>query len=330
MARDDYAIVVGISRYPGYDALSDLRGPENDVANFINWLNCNEGGDVQEGKIKTVLSSQHQPLVQRPVYQEVDDLIDQHLSRARNQGGRAGRRLYLFFAGHGIAPDINTPLLLAANARSDRLGSHMPGRAYADFLTMWGIFDEVVLFMDCCQTHMPRAPLRVLEWGDQADAPNPGKSFYGFATSVGDIAREMKMDNGKVQGVFTTALVEGLGQGKVSGSELEGYIFNRMAELLPAETFHEPKFPNDSPNAIHFGSGGGGIKATVIIHFDPPEADVDVALLDGTLQTLNTRRGADRPWRLELAPGYYGVAIDGAQRGQPFGVIGASEVVINV
>jgi len=177
---------------------------------------------------------------------------------------------------------------------------------------------------------MPLVTPRVLEWGNPKDDPDPGKSFYGFATSVGDVAREMEMDNGKVQGVFTTALVEGLRQGKVSGAKLSDYIFSRMSNLLPPDKYHPPKFPNDSPDDIHFGSGGGGIRATVSIHFDPPEADVDVTLLDGTLQTLNTRRGADRPWQLELAPGLYKVVIDGSGRNQLIEVIGTSKVVINV
>ena len=57
---------------------------------------------------------------------------------------------------------------------------------------------------------------------------------------------------------------------------------------------------------------------------------MDVTLLDGTLQTLNTRRGADRPWQLELAPGLYKVVIDGSGRNQLIEVIGTSKVVINV
>jgi uncharacterized caspase-like protein len=35
MACNDYALVVGISKYP---ALGDLSGPENDARDFRDWL----------------------------------------------------------------------------------------------------------------------------------------------------------------------------------------------------------------------------------------------------------------------------------------------------
>jgi len=329
MARDDYAIVVGISKYPKYDGLSDLEGPENDVANFVEWLESSTGGGVRAKKIEKIISSQFPDPNDRPWYSDVEDVIDGYLVDANSQGGRLGRRLYLFFAGHGIATDINTPLLLAANARSDRLGAHLPGRAYADYLKTWGTFDEIILFMDCCQDYEKNTIPRVLEWGNPSHTPNEAKSFYGFAAKLDEQAREMKMADGKVHGVFTVALVEALNQGQINGAELERYVYNRMTELLPPNKFHEPKFPSGDASSIIFGMGGRA-KTPILITFSMLDSNAKVALIDGDFNELAMRQGTESSWQLELDPGLYEVVVNGSDNGKMFKVIGTSEVTVHV
>src|SRR5947209_2942555 len=60
MARDDWAIIVGVQSYPGLDNLVDnLEGPENDAKAFEKWVRCSTGGDVPEEHVKLILSSEH-------------------------------------------------------------------------------------------------------------------------------------------------------------------------------------------------------------------------------------------------------------------------------
>src|SRR3954452_13874285 len=106
MAADDRAIVVGISRYPN---LEDLGGPENDARAFIDWLVSNNGGQVPSQQILTVLSSDI--TAARPDEAAVDEKFDQIIDLARANGMRGGRRLYLFFAGHGFTPNIDESAL---------------------------------------------------------------------------------------------------------------------------------------------------------------------------------------------------------------------------
>src|SRR5881296_2688278 len=111
MAWDDYAVVVGIARYPEW---GDLSGPENDGAEFARWLKSSDGGDVPAGHVKTLLSAGNPG---HPSAQEIDDAFDELIQSGDAQGGQAGRRLYVFLAGHGISPQqLEFNALLAANA----------------------------------------------------------------------------------------------------------------------------------------------------------------------------------------------------------------------
>src|SRR4029450_737092 len=52
MAADDYAIVVGITKYPGLgvspDDPADLKGSERDALEVANWLKAKDGGDLPD------------------------------------------------------------------------------------------------------------------------------------------------------------------------------------------------------------------------------------------------------------------------------------------
>ena len=54
MAADDYAIVVGITKYPGLgispDDPADLKGSERDALEVANWLKAKDGGDLPDDR----------------------------------------------------------------------------------------------------------------------------------------------------------------------------------------------------------------------------------------------------------------------------------------
>src|SRR5262249_25455871 len=73
----DYALVVGISRYPG---ISDLSGPENDANDFFAWVTSKEGGGVGPANAKLILSSGFQPAQytqdERPAQDQIYDFFN--------------------------------------------------------------------------------------------------------------------------------------------------------------------------------------------------------------------------------------------------------------
>src|SRR5471030_1970768 len=127
MAKGDWAIVVGIKSYadPG---LAGLEGPENDAKEFHDWVVSDAGGGVPKDQAKLIRSSDYGPpftsaATAMPTQEAIKAAFD-HLmtmadaNAAKGLGRVVGDRLYLFFSGHGFAPDQDDGLtaLLTANA----------------------------------------------------------------------------------------------------------------------------------------------------------------------------------------------------------------------
>lgn len=232
MADTDRAVVVGITRYP---SLTPLDGPENDAREFVKWLVDTAGGDVPADRITTILSS-HFAEPHRPTTDDIDRVFGEIIQHAfDNGGGKGGRRLYLFFAGHGFTnPSVSEDTaLLMANAARGMTGFHIPGRAYANWFRTAALFKEVVLLMDCCRELRQSAPQRPVPFEPR---PNPPQShiFIGYATDLSMAARERPSPaTGEVRGRFTEAVVAGLrravdARGRVTARSLKAFVFNQL------------------------------------------------------------------------------------------------------
>ncbi len=260
MGLNDHALVVGINQYP---ELSNLQGPEADAKAFADWLKTDVRVKVPDAQVTLLLSSDYAPAAAardaKPITADVNSALEAHIDRASLAGNVAGDRLYLYFAGHGMAPDADEVALLMANAGRQRTGHHIPGRAYTRWFRQACIFREIVLFMDCC-----REPhLRTLPNPPPWTAPlvlGRTNYCYGFATSWPSAARETAIaGGGAVRGVFTQVMLEGLkggveldDEGRLTASMLEGYVLNRFKQLFQQDADHpverqEPKFESE-PN----------------------------------------------------------------------------------
>ncbi len=113
MSATDWAVVVGLSRYPG---LGNLDGPENDAKAFQEWLTQRAG--VPGERVRCVLSSDSEfmpvssgadarpaalVLNARPTSERIEQAFDELCELAkssdeRGEGLRVGRRLYIFLA----------------------------------------------------------------------------------------------------------------------------------------------------------------------------------------------------------------------------------------
>jgi Caspase domain len=245
MGAQDHAIVVGISKYP---SLGDLDGPENDARDFGAWLLDPRGGNVPKASVHTVLSADFQPppaaaaYKARPQIAEVNAIIDDFYAAGEGSGS-VGDRLYLYFAGHGFARDIESAALLMANAaRGAVAGRHLPGRPYANWFREAAFFKEVVLFMDCCRESYTVTTMAGVPYDPRVGA-HPGKKYFGFATKWSRAAREIAWGpNHEPRGIFTLALLSGLrggaqsdANGRILGSDLESFVVNyaKKARAVP-------------------------------------------------------------------------------------------------
>ena len=234
MAQNDYAVLVGISRYP---ALSDLAGPVNDALSFRDWLLCR--GAVPPENIELVVTPDNAQAMNRktarPLRDQVVNALDAVLEN-ENERGKAGRRLYLFLAGHGYAPQVNDAALLMANA-GGRSFPAVPGAQFANWFRSSAKFEEIILIMDCCRDEYGSIPPQPLPWPDEPspDAPHV-RYFHAYATQPYRQARERLMPvDGTVRGLFTHALITAFEMAKPDAA---GCITRKRRQELRAQ-LHE-------------------------------------------------------------------------------------------
>lgn len=238
---EDWALVVGITSYPDFPGLNPLKGAEADAMDFYSWVTAEDGGDIPDKQAKLLVTSQFIPHGNGPAPSKV--MLDEWLQNLlrHNGGGRAGRRLYLFYSGHGFAPDTDQVACLTAEA-TELFISHIHGDGWATDFYNLGKFDEVVLFADCCRTTITQAPL--MGTGVSKIFNKSGirqrKRFYGLAAPVTQAAMQTLDKNSKPRGVFTLALMDGLrgkaadnSTGVVGSTNLENFLNNYTSDYLP-------------------------------------------------------------------------------------------------
>jgi len=321
--QDDYAIIVGITRYPHF---SPLDAPERDARAFYDWVRSPNGGDVPEGNITLICSSLY-PEETNPTETQVDAAFRKLFVQAQKQGGVTGRRLYLFFAGHGFAQELTEASLLMANA--DQYSYlHIPGRRYAEFFRAAAFFQELVLFADCCRNHAPRAPPKSPPFEPEFNAgARDVKYLYAYATQWSMAALEGP-SSGFVQGVFTQALLQGLrnaqdAAGRVTSESLRDFLLN-VPSLLNYRDQQKPELVLGG--TLQFGVDRPLQRFPVHFHLQTPGAALPIKLRDSRMQVVSAQLLPQGPatFGTHLPRGLY-LAMAGSSDSE-FEVAGTSEV----
>jgi hypothetical protein len=335
----DYALVVGISRYPG---IEDLSGPENDANEFFSWVTSKDGGGVDPANAKLILSSGFSPAPapqdERPAQEQIYAFFNwmDSLSQANNQkrlGLRAGRRLWMFFSGHGFAPSLETSGVLMANATLRQVRCIGAAR-WADRLYGGGLFDEVLLFQDACRSRIAAAELDALYLvlGD-ASAMQPRKRFYAFSAKDQKLSKEVPFPGGKVRGVFTATLMDGLRgaardpvTGAINARTLKTYLQDNMSKWLSDADKSNPDIAKEpdvrdfdvldivpSPAAAPTASPAAAAQSDEMygVTINLPAAGLSVTLQDGAFQPIMTANPAEQAWSIKLRRGLYRVVVPG-------------------
>jgi hypothetical protein len=329
MAVDDYAIVVGIETYPG---LSKADGAKNDAEAFQAWLVDPAGGNVPKDQVTLVVTPAYgEPL---PAVEEAEPTAMQVLlaaqallKRGKNEG-HVGRRLYLFFAGHGIAPREWETALLMANAEKGCMGSiyHWLGEYTAEHFRQTGYFDEILLFMDCCREIKPvEAPN--MPWGPVRGSGFPAvKRFYAFATRWSELAWSRPTVEGGAHGEFTTALLEGFKRaeepnsgGQITSASLKQYLLDRLPSLRESDFRADDLLvaqvePATYPVTIHLPERTAG-----------KEVQIRIAR-NGRFSVFRKAEAAPPAWHLALQKGLYEAQVLAAGLQAGFDVTGIGGV----
>lgn len=236
--KDDYAIIIGINDYtpPDSKGLKTLQGAIKDAKEVEAWVSSDTGGKVPASNIKKIISNPN-PL--RPLQDEIDDaFLDIEKSILNN--GKHARRLYFYFAGHGLGTLDSTSdtALCLANWSEYRRQSAISSESYKDNIKQYGYFEEIIFVADCCRNTKinikPKAPT--------FSAPTPGsgagntKLFVAYATQYQDQSYEIESGGSEMRGAFTTVFIEGLkgaaaNNGLIGADDLRDYLTKETPEL---------------------------------------------------------------------------------------------------
>ena len=259
MNESDYAIVVGISRYPGLGMTpagdGNLNAPVRDANDVYAWLTSPHGGALPEQNVALICSDEgaaapSDVLDAAPKLQEVQYAFQKLVlkaeeSDAARQGFRAGRRLYIYMSGHGFAPKPYESCLFVANATRLTVPN-----VYASGWLQWfqdaACFDEFVLWMDCCMDRMVTVvPEAISLLPQSVPRPRP-PTMIAFAATRSLRALETSID-GTIHSVFTHTLLKGLNGAamnaktrRITGRSMGDYLFNAMKDWIPAAEMNNP------------------------------------------------------------------------------------------
>lgn len=235
---DDYAILVAIQVYPG---IAHLGGPENDARDLYDWLVDPDGGDLPATNIQTIYSSQYYPDGASAVADSVDiyeaSPDETEFKKALNQWlkdpngdwkKRVGRRLYLFFAGHGFtAGSLTDPALYTAQAQPGD-NAHIAVERYMGRLKNAGFFDEIILLLDCCQDVLKATGVTEPTWNPPDRQMNARVQVVElFGAPRGQRAFEAADAGGAVRGYVTSVFMDAL---RTAEAEPDGFVQARTVE----------------------------------------------------------------------------------------------------
>lgn len=314
-----FAVVVGINRYPG---LTDLMGPLDDAADFVDWLVSPTGGAVPIANVFEVPATRDlSPGVAvhdaRPnVPDVVDALRNVNLAvealAAIDPSSWWRSRLYLFVAGHGMVPDgSDSGALFTANASAAELGHNINLLLYKIWYQQCGRFRDVVVFADCCRSLMPQAPSFGPPFSRCVSARGEVRTVMGYGTQFGAKAFESPTFDG-TRGQFTTALLRGLRRTgtrqhpRLRWGDLKGIVRDALRDLDPsgrqrAECIGDEDVELGPPVSAAVRPD---VRSAITIWM-PDAAYGRVDLLDGRLEVVGSWDGSGGQWRLALPAGLY-------------------------
>lgn len=256
----DHGIVIGIDTYPG---ISNLAGPCNDAVRFHEWLTDPANGGVDPGRVQMVRSSDfpapNSVNEAHPASSELYELF-RPFAEAALRGEHHDGRLFLYVAGHGFADhqDPDSAALYSAEA-SIAFPAHLAMQAWARFVRLHWLFDEIVLISDACRDSLMLnrvVPPPLPEFPSHANASKV-KQFQGYGTGFNQKARERDF-NGVTRGIFTEAMMDALQKakpnqlGRVTGSVIKSHVHNVISAKAGPITIEPPDIHVDNDKDVFF------------------------------------------------------------------------------
>lgn len=346
----DYAVLVGIAHYPN-PGFSDLQGPPNDVALFEEWLRSPTGGAIidqpNSPRILKLVTPNPYPASYEPDEAPPTQYAFERQFRklSKQLGEEPGRRLYLYFSGHGFSErkKLEAHAAVYTADADDEWPMNIFGTYYALMALRKGWFQEVVLVMDCCrdsEINRKAAQPPLDEAFDEGSA-STGKLLALYGAPFGGKAQERTIaaaDN-TVYGLLTYALVQALRQapcdarGLLTGQRIKEYIRETWTQLYGPDAPDLPRIQTPDGDDIVFNTPAerqgfaqritlaapltdeaklvvtdGRFEPLFTCRLEPQGQNSTIVLADGTTQPLEFD---GQTLTLRLTAGMYGCEFSG-------------------
>lgn len=334
MANDlDYAIIIGIEHYRG--SLNQLSGPHQDSQQFRDWALSERGGDIPKDNIKELYSTADYT----PIKDDIDDWLGSTLEQLTLENKR-GRRLYLYFSGHGIgSSQRNSALLLPKWSHSNRQYG-LASEKYLEELAANGTFREIYIFLDCCRNRITNVSGSPPFFSSAKPSSNPCEYLVFYATEFDNFAYEgattTTLDNLLPRGLFTEVLLTGLNGAAADkdGRLLLGNLINYVKRVLPqlAQARKKAQVPRTETSIDdHNKLLAPPFEKKVPMKIRFSTADGAAAVLEDTdLEVVHTGFTDDGEWDVMLTRGFHVVRRADKDTGVFFYVDGINkELIIN-
>jgi len=335
-----FAVVVGIDIYPGIRNLNFARG---DAEAFAKWLKDPNGGALPTNNVELIL--EQGPFAKPDDAKPTREAVNRALRKVHTAARTAftadptrwlNSRLYVYFSGHGLAPEPSEVAVLMADASDEVLRNNIPCGLYLKYYEKSQDFHEIVMFSDCCRTEKGDAPVTGPPF--TPDNKNFGNvvSVLGFAAQYKNVAYEPAERDDSARGFYTQALLEGLAgaavdsnsaNGEINSTSLQNYLRARVQRLTQGK--RNPQTPSmyaDPAAKIVFRQGAAVPSHTVTLHFPAPFHG-KVVLLDGGLTQIDAYTVNGQPWQKALPDGLYEVKPDPPAAGIVFAKDGTFKVL---
>lgn len=332
MAENDYAVVIGIRTYP---AMRSLQGPCLDAEAFQEWLVDPDKGNVLPANVRMLTTEDfnNPDTTNHPFADEVHRLFEDFVEEGylhHKSGPPFGRRLYIYMAGHGFSEpgQMTQAALFTANAKAS-FAFNIAATTYAEWFRFNGVFDEIVLVMDCCRTtslvSQITSPPLPKTTGSTRRANV--RYFHAYAVSDGEAARE-RPSNGETRGIFTMALIEALDKatgdasGRLRGTDVSDYVHTLIGDIQTPDfevkrNLDVVLLENRQPGLIKVG-----------LRLDPFDGGETVVIQDGALEEAAHVVASSAEFEVQLKAGLYKAILDGTDRAIRFEVPSEELVVL--
>ena len=312
----DYALVVGIDHYPDYGSNGrNLNGAVRDAKLFAEWLmDTTTGGGLPAANCEIITSTEDS---NRLTADTIDGAFARLWQAAKNANG--GRRLYMFFSGHGQVVDGPNYSILEQSLCLPAWSFMRPNCAVStDNLSEIAIkcmpFEEVAVFLDCCRV----STIRVKALPTSVGCPLFQDGHHEIKKQVFYAAEPLKKayedgDEGAVHGHFTKALIQGLKTGTnrngggISAKDLWGHL-KYWVKKNADDANHNQKPVTNPPTPYEDMVFGRAKPIDISTNFEirfHDWRDSHIQLLDPETNIVREGRSSDGPWMVQLHTGMH-------------------------